>query len=96
LYDEGANNPTLSTFHQSLQIPKIKVVILSFDYISFYVIHVYLVSKMIKSTDGKVDLYCMSFLPPEDKYGSKGPFPAIVSVYGGPHVQRVYHLWNMT
>ena len=32
---------------------------------------------------------------PDEKFG-RGPFPTIVSVYGGPRVQQVTNGWNMT
>ena len=38
------------------------------------------------------DLYTAIFLPDENKWG-KGPYPLIVEVYGGPHVQRVRNNW---
>jgi len=39
-------------------------------------------------------LYGAIFYPP-DNYG-EGPYPTIVSVYGGPHVQRVTNQWGIT
>lgn len=45
------------------------------------------VFKTIRSADNQVDLHCAAYFPPKEKYGDTGPFPTIVSVYGGPHVQ---------
>ncbi|MGN6674380.1 MAG: DPP IV N-terminal domain-containing protein [Thermomicrobiales bacterium] len=47
----------------------------------------------ITAGDGTA-LYGAVYRPPA-RYGP-GPFPAIVSVYGGPHAQRVTNGWNMT
>ncbi len=44
-----------------------------------------------RSRDG-VLLHAAIYAPP----GAKGPCPAIVSVYGGPHVQRVSNGWDVT
>lgn len=49
----------------------------------------------IRSKDDKVDLYCAAYVPDESKFGP-GPYPCIVSVYGGPHVQRVAKMWTVT
>ncbi len=46
-----------------------------------------------ESRDGET-LYGALYLPPE-RFGS-GPHPVLVSVYGGPHAQRVTHSWGMT
>ena len=48
----------------------------------------------ITSQDGKVTLYCAIYRPDQAVYGP-GPYPAIVSVYGGPHVQRVMNNWML-
>jgi dipeptidyl-peptidase-4 len=47
----------------------------------------------LKSRDGET-LYGAIYRPPET-YGH-GPFPTIVSVYGGPHAQRVTNSWGLT
>jgi dipeptidyl-peptidase 4 len=47
----------------------------------------------LRSRDGVV-LYGAVYRPPES-FGS-GPHPAIVEVYGGPHVQKVKNSWAMT
>jgi len=49
----------------------------------------------IPSRDGKVTLHCAVYAPDAAVYGP-GPYPAIVSVYGGPHVQRVSNNWPLT
>lgn len=66
----------------------------------------------IRSTDGQVDLHCAVYLPPPAAAGrlwqptssSSTPLsssccpgaPAIISVYGGPHVQRVQNNWLLS
>ena len=50
--------------------------------------------KICKSPKGH-DLYAAVFKPDERKWG-KGPYPLIVEVYGGPHVQRVRNHWATT
>ena len=45
----------------------------------------------VTSRDG-IDLYGAIYRPPAS-FGS-GPFPTIVNVYGGPHVQLVAHGWR--
>jgi dipeptidyl-peptidase 4 len=40
-------------------------------------------------------LYGAIYRPPMETYGS-GPYPTIVSVYGGPHVQMVANTWRMS
>ena len=50
--------------------------------------------KVCKSSKGH-DLYTAIFVPDESKWG-KGPYPLIVEVYGGPHVQRVRNHWATT
>jgi len=49
----------------------------------------------ITSTDSAVTLHCAIYRPPSALHGP-GPYPAIVSVYGGPHVQRVMNHWSLT
>jgi dipeptidyl-peptidase-4 len=41
-----------------------------------------------------VELYGAIYRPPT--HFGKGPFPTIVSVYGGPHAQRVTNSWLLT
>lgn len=48
----------------------------------------------IPAADGKCLLYCALFLPDPVKFGL-GPYPTLVSVYGGPCVQRVKHCWTL-
>jgi dipeptidyl-peptidase-4 len=48
--------------------------------------------EVIRSHDNKVDLYCAVYRPDPAQHG-QGPFPCIVSVYGGPHVMRVIDAW---
>src|SRR5204863_2711105 len=48
----------------------------------------------LASRDG-VALYGALFRPPADVFG-KGPYPTIVSVYGGPHAQTVTNSWRLT
>ena len=49
----------------------------------------------IKSSDSDMDLYCMMFRPDASKFGN-GPYPTMVSCYGGPHVQKVANHWKST
>ncbi|CAI5703533.1 hypothetical protein KXD40_001196 [Peronospora effusa] len=49
----------------------------------------------IPTRDGKETLYGAVYLP-DPKVHGKGPYPTMVSVYGGPHVQRVARIWAMT
>jgi dipeptidyl-peptidase 4 len=49
----------------------------------------------IRSRDNKVDLYLGLYKPDTTIYGS-GPYPTIVAVYGGPHVQRINNSWLTT
>jgi len=51
--------------------------------------------RKIRSHDDKVDLDCALYLPNPSVHGN-GPYPTIVSVYGGPHVQRVLNQWATT
>lgn len=46
------------------------------------------------ATDNGVLLHGMIYHPP--KHYGKGPFPTIVSVYGGPHAQQVTRSWSAT
>lgn len=60
----------------------------------------------ILSADGLVDLKCAAYLPlsvssealvhGHEQAGSAPLVPAVVSVYGGPHVQRVLNQWALT
>jgi dipeptidyl-peptidase-4 len=45
--------------------------------------------------DGTETLYGVVYRPDPSKYGP-GPYPTLVSVYGGPHVQRVARMWSVT
>eukprot|EP00960_Hanusia_phi_P014932 441905-Hanusia_phi.AAC.4 len=47
------------------------------------------------SFDGKVTLQAAYLRPNEEKFGP-GPYPTIVAVYGGPHVQTVSNSWAVT
>mmetsp|Transcript_366 Transcript_366/g.996 ORF Transcript_366/g.996 Transcript_366/m.996 type:complete len:847 (+) Transcript_366:33-2573(+) len=49
----------------------------------------------LPSTDGKVTLQGAMYKPDPSKYGP-GPYPTVVSCYGGPHVQFVSDTWGMT
>ena len=49
--------------------------------------------EVIRSADDLVDLYCAVYRPDPATFGT-GPFPCIVSVYGGPHVMRVLDTWG--
>jgi dienelactone hydrolase len=46
----------------------------------------------IPAADGTTRLYASLHLPDPAVYGY-GPYPTVVSVYGGPHVQRIKHDW---
>jgi dipeptidyl-peptidase-4 len=46
---------------------------------------------LYENTTLKVALY----IPDESKFG-RGPYPAIINVYGGPHVQLVSNHWGLT
>ncbi len=39
------------------------------------------------------ELYCAAYIPDEAIYGP-GPYPIVVAVYGGPHVQLVVDKWS--
>lgn len=41
----------------------------------------------------RTPLWCALYIPDALKFGP-GPYPTIVSVYGGPHVQRVMNHWQ--
>ncbi len=45
--------------------------------------------------DEKTTLYGAIYQPDPDVFGP-GPYPTVVSVYGGPHAQRVDDSWGMT
>lgn len=45
--------------------------------------------------DGAATLYGAVYLPDASIHGP-GPYPTLVSVYGGPHVQRVANMWAVT
>jgi len=47
------------------------------------------------STDGKVSLQGMVYKPDPKRYGP-GPYPCVVSCYGGPHVQFCANTWPLT
>jgi dipeptidyl-peptidase-4 len=47
------------------------------------------------AADGKTKLYGAIYRPDPAVHGP-GPFPTVVSVYGGPHAQRVTDSWGMT
>jgi len=49
----------------------------------------------VRSLDNEVDLWCAVYTPNPKDHG-EGPFPCIVSVYGGPHVMRVMDTWGTT
>ena len=48
----------------------------------------------LTSRDGEL-LHAAIYRPPASLFGP-GPYPAIVSVYGGPHAQMVVNGWRMT
>jgi Prolyl oligopeptidase family len=49
----------------------------------------------IHNRDNAVDLYLGLYKPDPALHGP-GPYPTIVAVYGGPHVQRVSKSWATT
>lgn len=49
----------------------------------------------VPSTDGKVTLQGAVYKPDASKFGP-GPYPTVVSCYGGPHVQFISNNWGMT
>jgi dipeptidyl-peptidase-4 len=46
----------------------------------------------LPAADGVTPLFAALFLPDAAVHGP-GPYPTVVAVYGGPHVQRVKHDW---
>lgn len=46
----------------------------------------------IKAADGKTDLFCRMILPPN--FDSTKKYPAIIYVYGGPHLQLINNTWH--
>lgn len=48
----------------------------------------------VQSRDGET-LYAAIYRPDEKVHGP-GPYPTMVSVYGGPHAQKVQNEWDMT
>mmetsp|Transcript_132123 Transcript_132123/g.313181 ORF Transcript_132123/g.313181 Transcript_132123/m.313181 type:complete len:842 (-) Transcript_132123:51-2576(-) len=49
----------------------------------------------LPSSDGKVTLQAAVYKPDKARFGP-GPYPTVVSCYGGPHVQLVSDSWGMT
>ena len=49
----------------------------------------------LPSTDGAVTLEAALYTPDAARFGD-GPYPTVVSCYGGPHVQVVADSWTMT
>jgi dipeptidyl-peptidase-4 len=49
----------------------------------------------LEAADGETSLYGAIYQPDEAVHGP-GPYPTVVSVYGGPHAQRVSESWGMT
>jgi len=49
----------------------------------------------LPSKDGKVTLQAAVLKPDASKFGP-GPYPTVVPVYGGPHVQTVSNSWTLT
>merc|ERR1711959_756717 len=47
------------------------------------------------STDGSVTLQAAFYRPDVYRFGL-GPYPTVVSVYGGPHVQFASNSWGLT
>ncbi len=47
------------------------------------------------TSDGKAQLYGCLYRPDAARHGP-GPYPLVVAVYGGPHVQRVQDAWATT
>lgn len=47
------------------------------------------------AADGSTPMYGALYLPDERRWGP-GPYPTVVSVYGGPHVQRIRMEWTAT
>lgn len=42
-----------------------------------------------------VKLYCALYKPDDEQTGYQAPYPTLVSVYGGPHLQRVVDSWSL-
>lgn len=49
----------------------------------------------LNAADGKTKLYGAIYKPDPTLHGP-GPYPVVVSVYGGPHAQRVSESWGLT
>ncbi|CAM9102650.1 unnamed protein product, partial [Phaeothamnion confervicola] len=49
----------------------------------------------LRSRDGAADLFAAVYRPDPSVHGP-GPYPTVVAVYGGPHVQRVSLSWGTT
>lgn len=49
----------------------------------------------VPTRDGEATLFGAVYLPDAARHGP-GPYPTLVSVYGGPHVQRVSKSWALT
>ncbi|PRQ07646.1 S9 family peptidase [Enhygromyxa salina] len=49
----------------------------------------------LTAADGQTTLYGAIYQPDPSVHGP-GPYPTVVSVYGGPHAQRVSRSWGMT
>ncbi|HVI01048.1 MAG TPA: DPP IV N-terminal domain-containing protein [Enhygromyxa sp.] len=49
----------------------------------------------LSAADGKAKLYGAIYKPDPTLHGP-GPYPTVVSVYGGPHAQRVSDSWGLT
>lgn len=49
----------------------------------------------VPSSDGRVVLQGAFYKPDASKFGP-GPYPTVVSCYGGPHVQFISDNWGMT
>jgi dipeptidyl-peptidase-4 len=49
----------------------------------------------LTAADGETTLYGAIYQPDPSVHGP-GPYPTVVSVYGGPHAQRVSKSWGMT
>ncbi|MFO7562557.1 MAG: DPP IV N-terminal domain-containing protein [Enhygromyxa sp.] len=49
----------------------------------------------LSAADGETKLYGAIYKPDPTLHG-RGPYPTVVSVYGGPHAQRVSESWGLT
>jgi dipeptidyl-peptidase 4 len=49
----------------------------------------------LNAADGKTKLYGAVYKPDPTLHGP-GPYPTVISVYGGPHAQRVSDSWGLT